>query len=99
METSATDIEPMISEGTWKDVTWPDSWSASTMVRTWVVSDACTHMYVACLMSAPLWVGQLLWPHPQHMPSHSARFGVHSTMCLCRLYTYYISIRIWDGMR
>ena len=24
-------IEPMISEGTWKDVTWPDSWSASTM--------------------------------------------------------------------
>ena len=26
-------IEPMISEGTWKDVTWPDSWTASTMVR------------------------------------------------------------------
>ena len=32
-------IEPMISEGTWKDLTWLDSWSASTMVRTWAVLD------------------------------------------------------------
>ena len=40
-------IEPMISEGTWKDVTWPDSWSASTTVRTWVVSDACTRTWHA----------------------------------------------------
>jgi methionyl aminopeptidase len=23
-------IEPMISEGTWKDVTWPDNWTAVT---------------------------------------------------------------------
>ena len=25
-------IEPMISEGTWRDVTWPDDWTAVTQV-------------------------------------------------------------------
>ena len=25
-------IEPMISEGVWKDVTWPDNWTAVTFV-------------------------------------------------------------------
>ena len=25
-------IEPMISEGTWRDVTWPDNWTAVTQV-------------------------------------------------------------------
>ena len=27
-------IEPMISEGTWKDVTWPDNWTAVTTVSS-----------------------------------------------------------------
>ena len=26
-------IEPMISEGTWRDITWPDDWTAVTQVR------------------------------------------------------------------
>ena len=25
-------IEPMISEGTWRDVTWPDDWTSTTYV-------------------------------------------------------------------
>lgn len=27
-------IEPMISEGSWRDVTWPDNWTAVTEVRS-----------------------------------------------------------------
>jgi methionyl aminopeptidase len=25
-------IEPMINQGTWKDVTWPDDWTSTTAV-------------------------------------------------------------------
>lgn len=28
-------IEPMISEGTWKDETWPDKWTAVTADGQW----------------------------------------------------------------
>lgn len=28
-------IEPMISQGTWKDETWPDNWTAVTLDGQW----------------------------------------------------------------
>lgn len=28
-------IEPMISEGTWKDISWPDQWTAVTADGLW----------------------------------------------------------------
>jgi methionine aminopeptidase len=27
-------IEPMINEGTWRDVLWPDGWTSVTQVRS-----------------------------------------------------------------
>ena len=72
-------IEPMISEGTWKDVTRPDSWTASTMVREHSVS--ITHTWRACCL-VHCELGSFPWPHPQHMPSQSAKYEAFKNLIL-----------------